>query len=31
LASGPQAFGTDLILAASLEEIFTAPEWGVKA
>lgn len=25
------AFGTDLILAASLEEILSAPEWGVKA
>ena len=25
------AFGTDLILAASLEEIFTAPEWGKAA
>lgn len=24
-------FGTDLILAASLEEIFTAPEWGPAA
>jgi membrane dipeptidase len=24
-------FGTDLILAASLEEIFTAPEWGAAA
>jgi len=24
-------FGTDLILAASLEEILTAPEWGVQA
>jgi membrane dipeptidase len=25
------AFGTDLILPASIEEIFTAPEWGPKA
>lgn len=25
------AFGSDLILAASLEEIFTAPEWGPEA